>query len=149
MRISCVPGIVGIVGSDASGADVRPRGRVRRRARKGRSERVCVRPRVGLVRNAHRGTATVTPRPLCWPVRQSSGGTFGVRVGVRVRVAVGVELRVGVRVRVAVAESVGVSVGNGQRLPNSMFTNCPQVSETVWMPGGGGNVCPQPPCGTS
>jgi hypothetical protein len=56
---------------------------------------------------------------------------------------------VGVRLGVGVGVDVGVSVGKGQRLPNSMFTNCPQVSESAWMPGGGGNVCTQPPCSTS
>jgi hypothetical protein len=38
---------------------------------------------------------------------------------------------VGVRLGVGVGVDVGVSVGKGQRLPNSMFTNCPQVSESV------------------
>jgi hypothetical protein len=36
-----------------------------------------------------------------------------------------------VGVRLGVGVDVGVSVGRGQRLPNSMFTNCPQVSESV------------------
>jgi hypothetical protein len=38
---------------------------------------------------------------------------------------------VGVRLGVGVGVDVGVSVGKGQRLPNAMFTNCPQVSESV------------------
>ena len=70
-------------------------------------------------------------------------------VGVRVTVPVGVLLGVGVRVRVGVELRDAVGEGNGQRLPKVRFTSWPHSSKNVCVPGAGGKVCTQPPCGTS